>query len=228
MGTPSCWRGHRACVRRGDNHANNIAQKARTLLTEDADPEADKNYFLFNEGTLWKMPGAKDFLTLSSMQDFTIKYNQGQNIGLIAEDKSGGIGMFVLDETGGGYERDVIFSDGPIIYGTGMNDADRKNAWKHFFTQMVEAVLRQQGKDALGVKLGKRCLPSQDFCIMSIDANFVGIGGIQEPRKVGLIIETDINDPNMQLLRVVCTWPARKKVCRVWDTGKLLPNNGGQ
>ena len=174
------------------------------------------------------MPGAKDFLTLSSMQDFTIKYNQGQNIGLIAEDKSGGIGMFVLDETGGGYERDVIFSDGPIIYGTGMNDADRKNAWKHFFTQMVEAVLRQQGKDALGVKLGKRCLPSQDFCIMSIDANFVGIGGIQEPRKVGLIIETDINDPNMQLLRVVCTWPARKKVCRVWDTGKLLPNNGGQ
>jgi hypothetical protein len=46
---------------------------------------------------------------------------------------------------------------------------------------------------------------------MSIDANFVGIGGIQEPRKVGLIIETDINDPNMQLLRVVCTWPARKK-----------------
>ena len=100
MGTPSCWRGHRACVRRGDNHANNIAQKARTLLTEDADPEADKNYFLFNEGTRWKMPGAKDFLTLSSMQDFTIKYNQGQNIGLIAEDKSGGSGLFVLDETG--------------------------------------------------------------------------------------------------------------------------------
>ena len=37
MGTPSCWRGHRARIR-GDNQANNIAQRARTLLTEDADP----------------------------------------------------------------------------------------------------------------------------------------------------------------------------------------------
>ena len=37
VGTPSCWRWHRARVRRGDNHANNITQKARTLLTEDAD-----------------------------------------------------------------------------------------------------------------------------------------------------------------------------------------------
>jgi uncharacterized protein YecT (DUF1311 family) len=198
--------------------------KAEACIT----PEEDKNYFLFNENTRWKMPGAEKFLTLSSMQDFTIKYNQGQNIGLIAEDKSGGIGMFVLDETGGGYERDVIFSDGPIIYGTDMNDADRQKAWKYFFTQMVEAVLRQQGKDALGVKLAKRCLPGRDFCMMNIDANFVGIGGIQEPRKVGLIVATDIHDPNLQLMRMVCTWPAGKKVCRDWNTGKLIPNNDAQ
>ena len=45
MGTPSCWRGHQACVRRGDNHANNITQKARTLLTEDADPAFCDAYF---------------------------------------------------------------------------------------------------------------------------------------------------------------------------------------
>jgi hypothetical protein len=37
VGTPSCWRRHqtRICVRRGDNHANNIVQKERTLLTEE-------------------------------------------------------------------------------------------------------------------------------------------------------------------------------------------------
>ena len=37
-GYPSCWRRHRAHirVRRGDNHANNIAQEGASLLTEDA------------------------------------------------------------------------------------------------------------------------------------------------------------------------------------------------
>jgi uncharacterized protein len=192
-------------------------------------PEENKNYLLFNGNTRWKMPGAKDFLTLAFMQDWTVKYNQGENIGLISEDKSSGIGVFVLDKTGGGYERDTIFADGPIIYGAGMNDADRRKAWKHFFTQMVEAVLRQQGQDALGVKLAKRCLPGQNFCTTSLDANFVGIGGIQEPRKVAVIVATDTHDPNLQVMRMVCTWPTKgKQVCRDWDTGKLIPDNGTQ
>jgi hypothetical protein len=113
-------------------------------------------------------PGAKDFLTLKFMQDWTVTYNQGKNIGLIAEDPSTrstgpGIGMFILDETGGGYEQDTISSDGPILYGTGMNDQDRKKAWQHFFLMMVQAADQQQGKDALGVKLAKRCVPGQDF-----------------------------------------------------------------
>lgn len=191
-------------------------------------PEPDKNYLLFNGNTRWKMPGAKDFLTLADMQDWMVKYNRGENVGLVPEDDNGLRGVFLLDETGGGYEQDVIFSDGPIIYGAGMNDIDRKNAWKHFFNLMVEAVLRQQGKDALGVKLAKRCMPRQEFCLMSIDANFAGIGGLQEPRKVGLIVATDVHDPNVQLLRMVCTWPAGEKVCRDWNTGKLIPNNGAQ
>ena len=29
-----------------------------------------------------------------------------------------------------GYAPDTVISDGPIIYGTGMNDADRQKAWK--------------------------------------------------------------------------------------------------
>jgi hypothetical protein len=144
-------------------------------------PERNKNYLLFNKDTRWKMPGAKDFITLSFVQDWTVKYNEGENIGLVSEDGNGGLGMFLLDRTGGGYERDTVFSDGPIIYGTGMNDADRQKAWKHFFYMMVEACGRQQGNDALEVKLAKRCKPGEDICTLGIDAGpvaeLVGIEG---------------------------------------------------
>jgi hypothetical protein len=39
---PSWWRAHR--VRRGDNHVDNLAQKARTLLTKDARPAFCKDH----------------------------------------------------------------------------------------------------------------------------------------------------------------------------------------
>ena len=192
-------------------------------------PERGKNYLLFDANTRWKMPGAKDFITLAFVQDWTVKYNEGENIGLVPEQGGGDLGMFLLDRTGGGYEQDTILSDGPIIYGTGMNNEDRVKAWKHFFMQLVEAVARQQGKDALGVKLAKRCLPDQDFCTTALDANFVGVGGIQEPRKVIVIVTTDIHDPNKQRTRMVCTRPAKgKQVCRDWDTGKLITDDKGQ
>jgi hypothetical protein len=191
-------------------------------------PERGKNYLLFNKNTRWKMPGAKTFLTLSFIQDWTSKYNQGENIGLVSE-QSGGpntLGMFVIDPAKGGYDQDTIISDGPIIYGTGLNDEDRQKAWKLFFMQMVEACLRQQGKDALGIKLLKRCQPGQDFCTTAIDANLVGIGGIQEPRKVVVIVATDVRDQNIHLSRMVCTWPAKGvRLCRDWDTGKLMTDD---
>jgi hypothetical protein len=191
-------------------------------------PERNKNYLLFNKDTRWKMPGAKDFINLAFMQDWTVKYNQGENIGLILE-AGGDPGVFLLDRTGGGYERDTVISDGPIIYGTGMNDADRRKAWGHFFLKMVEACGRQQGKDALEVKLARRCMPDQDFCTLGIDANLVGIGGIQEPRKVLVMVVTDVHDQNKQLGRVVCTWPAKgHQVCRDFDTGKLMSGDQGQ
>jgi hypothetical protein len=193
-------------------------------------PERGKNYLLFDANTRWKMPGATSFITLAFVQDWTVKYNKGENIGLVPEDVKGGdLGMFLLDRAGGGYEQDTIFADGPIIYGAGMSDADRQNAWKHFFMQMVAAALSQQGKDAVGVKLAKRCLPGQDFCMTALDANLVGIGGIQEPRRVLVIVATDIHDPNNQLARTVCTWPAKdKQVCRDWNTGKLVTDDTGQ
>jgi len=99
-------------------------------------PERDRNYLLFNKDTRWKMPGAKDFLSLVWIQDWTVKYNQGENIALVREQGGGpkdkDLGMFLLDRTGGGYEQDTVVSDGPIIYGTGLSDADRQNTWRHF------------------------------------------------------------------------------------------------
>jgi hypothetical protein len=180
-------------------------------------PEPNKNYLLFNKKTRWKMPGAKDFITLAFIQDWTVTYNKGENIGLVPETGGGPteLGMFVLDPAKGAYDQDTIISDGPIIYGTGLSDEDRHKAWGHFFMQMVEACARQQGTDTLGLKLAKRCLPGQDFCTTAIDANLVGIGGIQEPRKVVVIVATDVHDPNKQLSRMVCTWPIKgKRVCR--------------
>jgi len=194
-------------------------------------PERNKNYLLFNKDTRWKMPRAKDFISLAWIQDWTVKYNEGENIALVPEQGGGpkDLGMFLLDRTGGGYEQDTVFSDGPIIYGTGMNDEDRQKAWKHFFMTMVKAVVSQQGKDALRVKLARRCLPDQDFCTTALDAKLVGIGGIQEPRKVLVTVTTDIRDQNKQLSRMVCTWPVKdKQVCRDFDTGKLVTDDQGQ
>jgi hypothetical protein len=122
-----------------------------------------------------------------------------------------------------GYAQDTAISDGPITYGTGMNDADRQKAWKHFFSLLTKAVASQQGQDALGVKLARRCVPGQDFCTTALDANLVGISGIQEPRTVLVVVVTDAHDQNKQLLRMVCTRPAKdKQVCRDWSTGKLV------
>ena len=125
----------------------------------------------------------------------------------------------------GGYEQETIISDGPIIYGGGMNADDRQQAWKRFFLMMVEMCGRQQGMDALSTKLAKRCYPEKEFCTIGIDANLIGIGGIAEPRKVLLLVTFDIHNQEQQTGRVVCTWPVKgaEAVCREWYTGKLVP-----
>jgi hypothetical protein len=192
-------------------------------------PETNKKYFLVTKDTRFKMPGAKGFMTLSFVQDWTTKYNVGENIGLVAAEEfsSPALGIFLIDTTGGGYEQDIIISDGPIIYGTGLSDADRQKAWKHIFLQMSAACSKQQGMDACEVKLSKRCLPGRNYCSATIDANLVGIGGIQEPRKVVLNIATDIKDPTLQVARTICTYPEKGKiVCRDWNTGKLISADG--
>jgi hypothetical protein len=78
------------------------------------------------------------------------------------------------DFLAGGYEQGAIFTDGPIIYGTGMSDQDRRDAWAHFFLMMAQAVNQQQGRKALDAKLVRRCLPHQNFCTTTLDAWLVG------------------------------------------------------
>lgn len=184
-------------------------------------PKQDKNYLLFNESTRWKVPGATEFLTLAFMQDWKVKYNESENIGLYPEDNKDEFGVFILNRI----EKDIILSDGPIIYGVGLDNEGRQRAWKHMFMQMVSAVTRQQGQDALGVKLARRCMPGRDFCLTTLDAKLSGIGGSQEPQKVDLMIATDVRDKDKQIVRMVCTWPNATQVCRDWDTGKITTND---
>lgn len=194
-------------------------------------PEPGQDYYLINGKTRFMMPGAKDALTLAFVQDWTSKYNTGENIGLVPTpgSKGGQLSMFVLDPVNGGLVQDIIFSDGPIIYGAGMNNDDRQAAWKHFFLQMVEAATKQQGAETLKVKLAKRCMPGNDFCTIALDANFIGIGGGREPRKVLLLVATDAQDQNKQVMRLVCTRPTGEdKICREWDTGKVVIEDYGQ
>ena len=129
----------------------------------------------------------------------------------------------VLAASAQDYEQDVIVQDGPIIYGRGMSPDDSKEAWKHFWLMMVQAVLKQQGQEALGLKLKKRRNPETQTCMMALDANLTGIGGIPEPRKVMVMVVMDCDNVSTQYARVVCTYPEKGyRVCRDFDTGKLL------
>ena len=124
---------------------------------------------------------------------------------------------------GGSETRDSVLVDGPIIYGTGMNDADRRKAWGHFFDTVTRAVVEQGGQAALDASLSPRCMPGQEFCTIMLGANLVGVGNVQEARKVTLMIVVDAKDTKRQLMRVVCTRPAPDvHVCLDWTTGKLL------
>jgi hypothetical protein len=88
---------------------------------------------------------------------------------------------------------------------------------------MLKTAMQQQGKDVVVSKLARRCMPGEDFCTAAFDANLVGVGGIQEPRKVVLMISTDVHDEKKHLARLVCTHPMKGTViCRDWDTGKLM------
>jgi hypothetical protein len=129
------------------------------------------------------------------------------------------LGMYTLDE---GYDQAVIFKDGPIFYGAGLIGNDRNVAWKNLSMLMMETAARQQGMPALEGMLLRRCMPGEDYCTAMITANLIGIGGIKEPRRVDLILATDVRDEKNHKARMVCTWPTDlMKVYRDWGSGQL-------
>jgi hypothetical protein len=46
-------------------------------------PEPQGRYYLFTKRTLWQMPGAKQPIDLKFVQDWTVSYPNGENVGLV-------------------------------------------------------------------------------------------------------------------------------------------------
>ena len=68
------------------NSTNHYFLYCNTKAEHCITPEENKNYLLFNSNTRWKMPSGKVPITLAELQDWTIKYNKGENIGLVPQD----------------------------------------------------------------------------------------------------------------------------------------------
>ncbi|HEV7674579.1 MAG TPA: hypothetical protein VGQ12_08615 [Candidatus Angelobacter sp.] len=68
--------------------------KAGNCLT----PVPAKDYYVFNSNTKWKMPGAKDYITLKWVQDWTVSYPKTENIALVPAEGGGPdeLGMYGL------------------------------------------------------------------------------------------------------------------------------------
>ena len=60
-----------------------------TIADSCITPAPSKNYLLLTKTTRWRMPGARDFLTLAFVQDWTVTYKEAENIGLVPEDVGG-------------------------------------------------------------------------------------------------------------------------------------------
>lgn len=64
-------------------------------------PAPEGRYYLFTKSTRWQMPGAKHPIDLQFVQDWTVSYPHGENVGLVAVDdtsnSSEALGMFLLD-----------------------------------------------------------------------------------------------------------------------------------
>ena len=67
-------------------------------------PIPGRDYYVFNKNTKWKIPGATKSITLSWIQDWSVKYPNGENIALIPAE--GGdpqeMGMYWLDSWSAG------------------------------------------------------------------------------------------------------------------------------
>jgi hypothetical protein len=59
-------------------------------------PMPGADYFVFRGTTRWKFPGGTEAVTLEFFQDFSIKYNEAENIALVPDGGTDSFGMFWL------------------------------------------------------------------------------------------------------------------------------------
>ena len=68
-------------------------------------PTPGKNYLLFKEGTHYRLAGAKSYIDLAFIQGWTVTYEKGENVGLVAEDDTDragvGLGLYALESWNG-------------------------------------------------------------------------------------------------------------------------------
>lgn len=69
--------------------------KARGCIT----PTRQGRYYLFTKNTLWQMPDARQPIDLKFVQNWTVSYPNGENIGLVPVDSGppDSLGLFVLE-----------------------------------------------------------------------------------------------------------------------------------
>lgn len=62
-------------------------------------PARGRDYYVFEKTTRWTIPGAKNPITLSFIQNRTVTYPDIENIGILAKnsDTSPGMGLFILN-----------------------------------------------------------------------------------------------------------------------------------
>jgi hypothetical protein len=62
-------------------------------------PIPGKNYFLFNNHTYWKLPGAQAYIDLDFIQNWTVVYTHAENVGLVNQDDTPDrrLGIYMLD-----------------------------------------------------------------------------------------------------------------------------------
>ncbi len=62
-------------------------------------PVPQGRYYLFTKSTLWQMPGAKQPIDLKFVQDWTVRYPNGENLGLVPVNSGqpDSLGMFMLE-----------------------------------------------------------------------------------------------------------------------------------
>lgn len=62
-------------------------------------PARGRDYYVFEESTRWTIPGAKNPITLSFIQNRTVTYPDIENIGILAKnsDTSPAMGLFILN-----------------------------------------------------------------------------------------------------------------------------------